>query len=74
MDNVWRDFRFLMSVLTMVAQNSFDGKSTVKTDLLIRYFVLPLLMLTIKVRSLSKHYLKNLMVRNILNFALFDKK
>ena len=83
--NVWRDFRLLMSALATVAGKSFNGKFTPKIDFPIRYFMLSLLILTLKVLSLSIHYLisiwttnlkfeQNRMVRTIQDFDLFDKK
>ena len=47
--NVWRDFRHPMSALPMVARKSFNGKFTAKIDFPIGNFMLPLLMLTLKV-------------------------
>ena len=45
-----------MSALTPGARKSFNGKFTVKIDFPIGNFMLPLLMLTLKVLSLSIHY------------------
>ena len=56
---VWRDFRLPMSALATVAGNSFNGKFTAKIDFPIGCFILPLLMLTLEVLSLSIHYLVN---------------
>ena len=50
-------FKFPMSALAMVEQKSFNGKFTAKIDFPIGYFILPLLMLTLEVQSLSIHYL-----------------
>ena len=47
--NVWRDFKVLMSALATVAGKSFNGKLTAKIDFPIGYFMLPLLVLTLKV-------------------------
>ena len=64
---------------------SLNGKLTAKIDFPIRHFMLPLLMLTLEVESLSIQYLvsicttywwnlnKNRMIRSIQNFVLFDK-
>ena len=48
-----RDVRLPMSALATVAQKSFNGKFTAKIDFPIRHFMLPLLMLTLEVLSLS---------------------
>ena len=47
-----------MSALSMIARKSFNGKFTAKINFLIGYFMLPLLMQTLKVKSLSIHYLQ----------------
>ena len=47
--NVWRDFRLPVSALAMVAWKSLKGKFTAKIDFPIGHFMLPLLMLTLKV-------------------------
>ena len=52
--NVWRDFRFLMSAPGMATQKSFNVmnvKFMITDDVPIRYFMLPLLILT-KFKSL----------------------
>ena len=54
---VWRDLRLLMSALMTVAGKSFNGKFTPKFDFPIGHFMLSLLILTLKVLSLSIHYL-----------------
>ena len=76
-----------MSALATVAGKSFSGKFTAKIDFPIGYLMLPLLMLTLSLKSLSIHYLihldhmhaqvkfeQNRMVRTIQHFELFDKK
>ena len=55
--DVWRDFKLLMLALATVALKSFNAKFTPEVDFPIRYFMLPLLILTLKVYSLSIHYL-----------------
>ena len=47
----------LMSALATVARKSFDGTFTTKIDFPIGHFMLPLLMLTSKIKDLSLHYL-----------------
>ena len=56
-NNVWRDFQLPMSALATVARKSFNVKFTAKIDFPIGHFMLPLLMLTLEVKSLSIHYL-----------------
>ena len=56
-NNVWRAFQLPMSALATVARKSFKGKFTAKIDFPIGHFMLPLLMLTLEVKSLSIHYL-----------------
>ena len=46
-----------MSALATVPGKRCKGKFTPKIDFLIGYFMLPLLILTLKVLSLSMHYL-----------------
>ena len=84
--NVWRDLRLPMSALATVARKSFNGKFTAKIDFQIGHFMLPSLMLTLKVckslHTLFDKYLdhmlmkfeQNRMVRNIQIFQLFGKK
>ena len=82
-NNVWRDFKLPISALAMVARKSFNGKFTTKIDFPFGYFILPLLMLTLEVKSLSIHYFisiwttlvkfeQNHMVRTIQNFEPFN--
>ena len=49
--------RLPMSALATVARKSFNGKFTAKVDFMIGHFMLPLMMLTLEVYSLSIHYL-----------------
>ena len=72
-----------MSALATVARNNFNGKFTEKIDFPIGHFMLPLLMLTLKVSHiLFDKYLdhmlvkfeQNRMVRTIHNFELLDQK
>ena len=56
-NNVRRDFRLLVSVFATVARKTFNGKVTAKNDFPIGHFLLPLLTLTLEVKSLSIHYL-----------------
>ena len=69
----------------MVAGKSFNFKFSAKIDILIGYFMLPLLMLTFSLKSLNtifdKHldhmlvkFKQNRMVRTLPNLELFDKK
>ena len=44
-----------MSALATVARKSFDGKFTPEIDFPIGYFMLPLLILTLKVEVLGPH-------------------
>ena len=46
-----------MPALAMVAGKRFNGKFTAKIDFPLGYFTLPLLKMTLKVESLSIHYL-----------------
>ena len=55
--NAWRDFRLPMSALAAVVRKSFNRKITWKLDFLIGNFMLPVLMLTLEIVSLSIHYL-----------------
>ena len=55
--NVWRDFRFSMSALATVKQNSFKGKFTAEINFPDRVFMLSLLMQALKVKSVFIHYL-----------------
>ena len=47
--NLWRDLRLPMTVLATVARKRFNGKFTAKIDFPIGHFILPLLMLTLKI-------------------------
>ena len=47
--NVCREFRFSMSVLATVAQESFNDKFTAKMDFQLVHYRLPLIMLILKV-------------------------
>ena len=60
MYKLWRDFRRSTSVLATVAVKNFNDKFTEKIDFPIRYFMLPLLMMTLKVYSLPIHYLTSI--------------
>ena len=57
--NVWRDFRTPIAALAKVARKSFNCILTAKIDIFwsIGHFMLPFLMLTFEVYSLSIHYL-----------------
>ena len=55
-NNVWRYFRLPMSAIAIVAWKSFSCKFSAKTKFPIWDFMLPLLMLTLEVLSLSMHY------------------
>ena len=61
------DFRLPKSVLATVAQKSFNGKFPAKIDFPIGHFMLPLLMLTLEVKSLSilifDKYLDHILVK-----------
>ena len=75
-----------MLALAMVAGKSFNGTFTAKIDFPKGYFMLPLLMLTLEIVSISINYLisildhmlvkfeQNLMVQTTKNFELSDKK
>ena len=54
-----------MLALAMVARKSFNGKFTAKINFRIGYFMLPLLMLALKVWSLSifEKYLDHMLVK-----------
>ena len=85
--NLWRDLRLPMSALATAAGKSFNGKFTAKVNFSIGYFLLPLLMLTSEVCSLSIHYLISVWTTcwcnlnkivwsklYVQNVELFDKK
>ena len=65
--NVWRDFRLSTSALATVPWKSFNGIFSAKIDFPIGHFILPLLMLTLKVESLSIHYLVSIWTTNWWN-------
>ena len=48
-NNVWRDFRLSMTVLTPVVGKSFNSKFTAKIDFPIGYFMFPLLIPALEV-------------------------
>ena len=84
LNNVWRKFRLALSAFATIAQKSFNGKFTANIYLLIGYFSLSLLTLTLSLKSLHTLYDKylahmlikfeqNRMVRNKQNFNHFGE-